>query len=91
MNYQKPTTEGYYWYRDVDEFNGRGTPIAFSEWDIVKVQLYGKGHYKNNPLRSKKPILMLHCFLYAGIVEVRKSKGIWGAKVSKLKGSTNKT
>ena len=87
MEYQKPNTEGYYWYKDIDEVNGRGTPVKFGEWDIVKAQLYSNGHYANNPMRLKKPILMKQRLGSPYLEEIKKCKGIWGKRVAKLKES----
>ena len=83
----RPEKEGYYWYRECTEINGRKQAVGFEGWDIVKVQHYSSGHYKNNPCRMKKPILMycvFSCWI-KGLIEVKKSIGIWGNKVANLK------
>ena len=81
----KVNLEGYYWYKDYHIVDGRGNPTEFDDWDIVKVQLYSSGPYKNNPLRMKKPKLMFIRFGIAKLIYVKKSKGIWGLKIRNLK------
>ena len=86
MDYQKPRKDGYYWYAEVAEVDGRGSPTKFVDWDIVKLEWFGTGHYKNNPLRMKKPILMMadfNCHI-KGLRKVNKSKGVWGKRIAML-------
>ena len=79
--------EGYYWYQDVDVVDGRGTPVEFGEWDIVKLQLYSSGYDKRytKELKLKSPVLMMSFFNQKYLTEVKKAKGLFGKKIANLK------
>ncbi len=78
MKYLKPTKEGYYWYR---ESNDWGYP-----WNIVKVQFYSRGYMKpKSKLVLKKPRLMVQLYGFATLKRPIDMNGIWGKRVKKLR------
>jgi hypothetical protein len=84
-----PTKEGYYWYKGVEEVDGRNHPTKYMDWDIVKVQLYSRGYDRRytKHLKLKPPVLMFMVFScwVKELFEVNKADGIWGKKICGLR------
>lgn len=83
MKHLKPKKPGYYWYREGNDWD--------QPWDIVKIDNYSRGWEKGAngknilPLTLRKPILMVQYFGYVALKKLKKTDGIWGERVSKIK------
>lgn len=86
-----PRKEGYYWYKEVDEIDGRNHPVRFMNWDVVKVQFYSRGYDKRykKELKLKTPILMFMIFncwtKTSELFDVDRAQGVWGKRINSLR------